>query len=64
MSEMEELSISTLVSESLGEVVQMAQFKSSFVEGKSFALLCVAWSHVCYQSDIYDIPAGSVSQFD
>ncbi|KAG1731550.1 peptidase family C50-domain-containing protein [Suillus lakei] len=44
MSEAEELSIAKLVSESLGEVVQIAQSKSSFVEGKSFVLLCETWA--------------------
>jgi separase len=44
ISEVEELSAATLVSESLGEVVQIAQSKSSFVEGRSFVLLCEMWT--------------------
>ncbi|KAG0699186.1 peptidase family C50-domain-containing protein [Suillus ampliporus] len=44
MSEAEEFSVAKLVSESLGEVVQIAQSKSSFVEGKSFVLLCETWT--------------------
>jgi separase len=44
MSEAEELSVAKLVSKSLGEVVQIAQSKSSFVEGKPFVLLCETWA--------------------
>ncbi|KAG2081359.1 peptidase family C50-domain-containing protein [Suillus cothurnatus] len=51
MSETEELSVAMLVSESLGEVVQMAQSKSSFVEGKSFALLCETWTSFAKRSN-------------
>jgi separase len=44
ISEVEELSVTTFVSESLGEVVQIAQSKPSFVEGRSFVLLCEMWT--------------------
>lgn len=43
MSEAEELSVAKLVSECLGELVQMAQSRSSFIEGKSFILICEMW---------------------
>jgi separase len=43
MSEVEELSSAKLVSECLGELVQMAQSRSSFIEGKSFILTCEMW---------------------
>ncbi|KAG1775528.1 peptidase family C50-domain-containing protein [Suillus placidus] len=51
MSEPEELSVATLVSESLGEIVQIAQSKSSFVEGKSFVLLCEMWTSFAKRSN-------------
>lgn len=44
MSEEEQLSVAKLVSECLGELVQMAQSKTSFMEGKSFVLLCETWT--------------------
>ncbi|KAG2038447.1 peptidase family C50-domain-containing protein [Suillus americanus] len=50
-SEAEELSIATLVSESLGEVVQIAQSKSSFLEGNSFILLCETWTRFAKRSN-------------
>ncbi|KAG2136721.1 peptidase family C50-domain-containing protein [Suillus clintonianus] len=51
MSEAEELSVARLVSESLGEVVQIAQSRSSFVEGKSFVLLCETWTSFAKRSN-------------
>ncbi|KAG1861269.1 peptidase family C50-domain-containing protein [Suillus subluteus] len=51
MSEAEELSVATLVSESLGEVVQIAQSKLSFLEGNSFILLCETWTRFAKRSN-------------
>jgi separase len=44
MSEAEELSVAKLVSECLDELVQMAQSRTSFMEDKSFVLLCETWT--------------------
>lgn len=43
MSDAEEMSAAKLISECLGDVVHMAQSKTTFVEGKSFVLLCETW---------------------
>ncbi|KAG1748438.1 peptidase family C50-domain-containing protein [Suillus paluster] len=51
MSEAEELSVAKFVSERLGEVVQIAQSKPSFVEGKSFVLLCETWTSFAKRSN-------------
>ncbi|KAG1823730.1 peptidase family C50-domain-containing protein [Suillus subaureus] len=51
MSEAEELPVATLLSESLGEVVQIAQSKPMFLEGKSFVLLCETWTSFAKRSN-------------
>ncbi|KAG2336613.1 hypothetical protein BDR05DRAFT_1005710 [Suillus weaverae] len=48
---MPELSAATLVSESLGEIVQIAQSQPSFVEEKSFVLLCEMWKSFAKRSN-------------
>ncbi|KAG1788751.1 peptidase family C50-domain-containing protein [Suillus plorans] len=51
VSEAHELSVATLVSECLGEVVLIAQSKPSFMEGKSFILLCETWTSLAKRSN-------------